>query len=232
MNVQVNYVNPYEVNQYLIEEVVKAICSLNDMIGAFWPNCEGWAPVEAVKLLGSIRLDWQSELSRCLFMWIDEHQSRASEGHLILAWVNLGSLIEGTLKFFLSVYLEDYRADLEGARAAGSLTKSGTPKSVERLKLDQLRKFFKENSILDKDGEALVELVQKRRNVIHAFKDGSIGTWDEFKMLFEDIIPYCMVSKIASLIPTSSMIPETTSFDRINKIHRLRDSITCLVPQT
>lgn len=120
MNVQGNYVDPYEVNRYPIEEVVTAICSLNDKIGAFWPKCAGWVPAEATKLLGSIRLDWQSELSRCLFMWIDDDQSRTSEGHLVLAWVNLGSLLEGTLKIFLSVHLKDYRADLEEARVAGS----------------------------------------------------------------------------------------------------------------
>lgn len=180
MNVQGNYLNPYYVNQVSIVEVVKAICRLNDKIGKFWSDCDGWAPDVAAKLLGSVRLDWQAELSRCLHLWMNDEQSKKSEGHLIMAWVNLGSLVESSLKFFLSVYLDEYRADLEGARAAGSLTRNGTPKSPEVLKFEQLRKFFKTNNILQKDSDDLIELVQKRRNVVHAYKDANIGTWKEY----------------------------------------------------
>ena len=173
MSVQVNYVDTYEGNRYPIEEIVKAICKLNDKIGTFWSKCAVWAPCEAAKLLGLVRLDWQTELSRCLFMWIEDDQSRKSEGHLILAWVNLGSLLEGTLKFFLSVYLEE-------ARIAGIRPFARMPNSPESLMLGQLRQFFIKNNILNEEGEALVELVQKRRNVVPAFKDANIATWDEF----------------------------------------------------
>lgn len=98
-------------------------------------------------MLGSVRLDWHTDLSKCLRLWITGDPLKTSGGYLILAWANLGSLIEGTLKLFLSVYLDQYRADLEGALAAGSLTKSGTPRSPEILSLQQLKRFFKKNEI-------------------------------------------------------------------------------------
>lgn len=70
---------------------------------------------------------------------------------------------------------------MEGARTSGSRTKSGAPRSPDIVSLQQLKRFFKTNEILDENESELVELVQERRNVIHAYKNAEIGTGDEFE---------------------------------------------------
>lgn len=176
------YLTANSLDDLPIEEVVEKICKLNEGIQNFWSNCSGWAPDEAAELLGVVKLDWQTDLSRCLRLWITEDASEISDGNLILAWTNLGSLIEGALKLLLSVYLKDYLADLQGAKDAGSLTKGGTPKPPEVLKLQQLKVFFKKKGLLGEDGDTLVDLVQARRNAIHAFQSAEIGTQNEFEL--------------------------------------------------
>ncbi|WP_156918229.1 hypothetical protein [Bradyrhizobium sp. Cp5.3] len=48
------------------------------------------------------------------------------------------------------------------------------------LTLEPLRKYFKHKGLLSKETLALIELVQQRRNAIHAFKNKNIGTTKEF----------------------------------------------------
>lgn len=52
-------------------------------------------------------LPWIIELTECLRIWVDK-DIMMTDGELILAKTNLGSLIESWLKFFLCVYYEDY----------------------------------------------------------------------------------------------------------------------------
>lgn len=182
-----------------IEDVVDKICLLNQGIQKFWSNCAGWAPPEAAELLGEVRLDWQSDLSTCLHLWTSKKNSQLSPGNLILAWTNLGSLVEGSLKLLLSVYLNDYLADHEGAIKSGSLTKNGIPKSPEKLKLQQLKVFFSKKGLLGEDGDALIDLVQARRNTVHAFKNAEIGTQSEFEFAVRGY--FALLKKINLRLP-------------------------------
>jgi hypothetical protein len=51
-------------------------------------------------------------------------------------------LIEGTLKLFLSVYYNDFRADVENLKAAGAFDhKAQASKSPDGLMLEPLRKY-------------------------------------------------------------------------------------------
>lgn len=91
------------IDDLTIGEVVIRIDTLNIRLAAFSSKCGGWAPVEAAGLLTDARLDWQVSLSKTLRLWIREPASALTDGELILAWSNLGSLLEGTLKLLLSV---------------------------------------------------------------------------------------------------------------------------------
>jgi hypothetical protein len=83
------------------EEVCKAIAAETRRIMDFWKNHSvGWAPAEVSEILTRSMLDWQSSLAESLETWL----GREPDGALILAWVNLGSLVEGLLKLFLCVY--------------------------------------------------------------------------------------------------------------------------------
>ena len=151
------------------ERIIESIISLNVKLAAFWSNSHGWASEDAAQLMSKSRLDRQVELSRALQLW---DFKKFKDGQLILAWANLGALIEGTLKLFLAVYYEDYKAD--GIFLGGKL------EQPDSLTLEKLKQFFREKGIVDQEWIVHIELVQQRRNAIHAFKDRPIGDEEEF----------------------------------------------------
>jgi hypothetical protein len=169
-------------NEIPIHQVVERIETLNRDLAKFWKAAHGWAPIEAAGLLSKSRLDWQVSLSSSLRLWLREPSNPLSDGELILAWTNLGSLIEGTLKLFLSVYYNTFRNDVENLKAADAYDhKKQTSKSPDGLSLEPLKKYAKARNLIGADGDALVQLVQDRRNAIHAFRDRPIGDGAEFQ---------------------------------------------------
>lgn len=105
-----------------------------------------------------------------------------SAAELILAWANLGSLVEGTLKLFLSVYVDVYQGEIENLKKTNAVdNKKNAAKPAEGLGLDQLRRYFEQRALLNEVDLALVTRVQQRRNAIHAFKDRPIGDRQEFE---------------------------------------------------
>lgn len=158
-----------------IGEVVKRIISLNRGLRDFWCASHGWAPHKAAHLLSKSRLDWQVSLSETLSLWLSIDAAEMTDGQLILAWANLGSLVEGTMKLFLAVFYQDYVGDVN------ALKKNGALLAPDILMLEQLRQFFIKNQLLSKLWTDYVALVQARRNAIHAFKNKEIGTPQEFQ---------------------------------------------------
>jgi hypothetical protein len=176
---------PLPLEQLPIQDVVTRIETLNRNLARFWSKAQGWAPIEAAGLLSKSRLDWQMSLSSSLRLWLRDPPQKMTDGDLILAWANLGSLAEGSLKLFLSVYSEDYRKEIEKlkADAAANGKKTNLLETPDTLTLEALKQFFQKHELLTKTDLALVELVQQRRNAIHAFKDRPIGTYAEFEKL-------------------------------------------------
>ncbi len=123
----------------MLERTISRIISGNEKLADFWSNCHGWAPIEAAELISKSRLDWQIELSNTLLLWTAE---KISDGELILAWANLGALIEGTLKLYLSVYYLDYLKDEESIK-----DRSGTI-TPDVLALEKLKQFFRKKNFL------------------------------------------------------------------------------------
>jgi hypothetical protein len=164
-----------------ISDVVIRIERLTAGLVKFWRNPVGWAPPSATGLLSKSRLDWQASLAKSLGNWLREPPAALSDGDLILAWTNVGTLVEGALKLLLSVYYENYKADIEALKSANAFNyKKGTDKPPDGLGLESLRLFVKSHALLGKDGDELVALVQQRRNAIHAFEDRPIGDEAEF----------------------------------------------------
>lgn len=99
--------------EYSPKELCSRIAVLTKCIMDFWDDgCWGWAHKDVANLLNKSMLRWQTSLAQSLILWIDA----GSEGELILAWANLGALVEGQLKLFLCVYYNDYRVDEEAIR--------------------------------------------------------------------------------------------------------------------
>jgi hypothetical protein len=124
-----------------LKSIVLQIISLNQDFSKFWGNAKDWAPLEAANLLSRSRLDWQASLSQSLQHWIGK--KNLSDGDLILAWANLGSLVEGTMKLFLSIFYDDYKKDIHAIK-----NKNGKLIDPDELKLEYLKQFFKKQKIL------------------------------------------------------------------------------------
>ncbi|MFA6362076.1 hypothetical protein [Methanoregula sp.] len=173
-----------ELETLSLDEVINRIVALNEGLTDFWTQSGGWAPIESAQLLSKSRLDWQVSLSRSLKIWLTVPLPDEENGRLILAWANLGTLVEGTLKLFLSVYYNDYKKDNKSIkRKKKDLT------DPDSLYFQEIRLFFKKR-IWCKGGynwNTWIEKIQQRRNAIHAYQNRDIGTFDEF---FEDIRQY------------------------------------------
>lgn len=159
-------------------EVVDEIIKANERIHMFWSQSEGWAPSEAAALLSKSRLDWLVSLSYSLHKWDQDPLRRMYEGDLILAWSNLGALVEGAMKFFLSVFYEDYRKD------DNIIVQWGKEIDPDGGMFNQLREFFYV-SIWDvtvrEEKNDWLRSIQRRRNAIHAYQDKDIGDFNSFR---------------------------------------------------
>jgi len=95
----------------------------------------------------------------------------------------LGALVEGTMKWFLSVYYSDYKDDIDALR-----NRHGDVVSPDGQSLEPLRQFFRkkvwENTDIWNDW---VLKIQQRRNAIHAYRDRDLGNHSE---LIDDVIEY------------------------------------------
>ena len=162
-----------------LREISERITRLVEGMAKFWSNCSGWAPEEAAKLLSEARLDRVASLSASLIRWIEDDD--LSDGDLILAWTNLGSVMEGVLKIFLCVYLNDYRADDLSRKTRAYRVKEGALRDPDELNLDTILKYVGLAELLPAEDISLATLTQSRRNAIHAFQDRPLGTTEEFR---------------------------------------------------
>lgn len=187
------------------EEVCRRIATLTMRMMDFWKDARGWAPVEAADLMNRSMLEWQASLATSLHRWI----SAETQGDLILAWANLGALAEGQLKLFLSVHYLDYKADADAMRCRKGKLQDPDGCTLEPLRQFFIKRIWRKTptckecdrpkgdtwdacSIIDSSSprcprkgdswDEYLEMVQHRRNAIHAFKLRDIGTFDEWKL--------------------------------------------------
>ena len=155
------------------DELCDRIEKLTTRMMDFWKSAHGWAPIEAAGLLSKSMLEWQASLSSSLRLWL----CSSSDGDLILAWANIGALVEGQMKLFLSVWYNDYSADSDAIR-----DQRGRLQDPDGSTIEPLRQFFvKRIWTVGSDWNLYVQLIQQRRNAIHAFKARDIGSFDEWK---------------------------------------------------
>jgi len=175
---------------YSDEEVIERIIKLTEGLATFWSSSNGWAPIKAAELMSKSRLDWQASLARIL-RFFNTTDIKSENGGLILAWTTLGSLTEGVLKLFLSVWYSDYEASVLKSTLKGYKEKTGDLIDPDVLMLEKLRVFF-EKEIYPKKIRKIwkeqgrldiidwISKIQQKRNAIHAYKDRDIGDFNEF----------------------------------------------------
>jgi hypothetical protein len=157
------------------EQAINDIVRLSERIRGLWSD-GGWAPPDGARLLRQARLDRLVSLSHALRLWLDEAAGDDAEGRLILAWANLGTLVEGTMKWFLCVYECHY--------ALGRVvTEGGRELDPDELRFLRLCQFFRDH-VWDPRGTdgwySWCDKVRRRRNAVHAYEDRDLGTWDKF----------------------------------------------------
>lgn len=175
------------------KEILKEIIEFSEKVFDFWENPYGWAPNNASELLSIAKFDWLLSLTKTLEIWIDKSICM-SDGELLLARANLGSLVEGWMKLFYCVYYNDYTNNEKKRVVKG-----------KEIKPNELSFEFLRNFSLGKLWECgdawgiWVEKVQHMRNAIHSFNDRNIGTAIEF---LEDVELYFeFINEINTMLP-------------------------------
>lgn len=159
-----------------------------------WKSAFGWAPDSTANKLDKAMLRWIIELTSCLDIWANKGDSM-TDGELILARVNMGSLVECWLKFFYCIYCEDYYSN-------PIVNRKGTVIEPNDMKLETLKVFSR--GLLWETGDDLdkwVEQVQLQRNAIHAFNFRDIGKPIDYE--FDMITYYNFIEMIVSRLPDS-----------------------------
>ena len=134
---------------------------------------ESIPPQSVEKKIDDAMFCWMRELTRALRLWTDKG-SEMTQGELILARVNIGSIVESWLKFFYCVYNDDYQQNPRTNR-------KGDVIEPNNLTFEQLKQYSA--NILYQPGdswEVWIDGVQRKRNAIHAFNFRDIGTATDF----------------------------------------------------
>ena len=139
-----------------------------------WKNSRGIAPDSVADKLDEAMLNWITQLTEALSIWIDK-DINLTEGELILARTNLGALTECWLKFFYCVYYEDYLKNPK-------LDRKNQIIEPNKMSFEALKQFSI-GILWDSNNDPKykwVDKVQHQRNAIHAFNYRNIGTPREF----------------------------------------------------
>jgi hypothetical protein len=158
-----------------VDDAINDIIKINTNIYELWGN-GGWAPPDAAEVLRQSRLDWQVSLSKTLLKWIKTPPEDEHDASLILAWANLGALVEGTMKWFLCVFYDDY--------SRNPVKRKDKMREPGDLFFHALTEFFEKTVWIERQKnqwKPFVDLVRERRNAIHAYQSRSIGDFDEFR---------------------------------------------------
>ncbi|TAZ73820.1 hypothetical protein ELH70_14720 [Rhizobium ruizarguesonis] len=165
------------------ETEVGDIVAIQSGLADFWSNAHGWAPVDGATLLASARLDWTPSLARSLHRW--GQPAVLPDGDLILAWANLGSILESSLRLFLSVYITDYNNSAEDLAAIDAIQRRGVNRGKhyppDELMFEKIRQLLSRREIFAANELEMIGFIQSRRNAIHSFHHREIGDAEEFR---------------------------------------------------
>lgn len=174
---------------------------------SFWGSSNGWAPENVSNLLKESMLKWQVSLSKSLYIWTEKNS--LSEGDLILAWANLGSLVEGSLKLFICIYLNDY------LKSENIIKKRKQDISPEKLNLGDLVRLLEKEKLFVGHIE-FIETIRKNRNTIHSFESNQIPDKAQFEIALKDYINL--------LISIDSQVPYPDGYGGISLQHLKTDT--------
>lgn len=116
---------------------------------------------------------------------------------------HLGSVLESSLRLFLGVYINDHHNSLEDLAAINAIQQNGAnqgqPYPPSSIQFEKIRQLISRREIFPSDDLAMIELIQSRRNAIHAFNNREIGDSDEFRATVS--IYKIFIANLASRFP-------------------------------
>ena len=168
------------------------------MILTFWKEYCYWAPNNVAEKLKIARIDWLIDLIDCLQIWTEKAPA-LTDGELILAYANLGCLVEGFLKLFYCVYYNDYIENVLRGKTE-SIDKKYEPNNLRFESLKQLGRKTIWNSNTNNHWNLWIDTIQRKRNAIHGFNNIKIGNslqfminikkFGDFVELMNERLPY------------------------------------------
>ena len=194
--------------------MINKILRLTDITISEWADPWGYAPGNAAEKISSSKTDWVFSLTHTLKDWDDKANDIEimSIGEIILAYANIGALVEAWMMFLLAVYDCDYSRNKHKR-------KNGKTMSIKDMGLSDLTAYYAETvwqtniirpdeSVYSKEQRSeyrdildWIQKIEQYRNAIHCFKDRPIGTQEE---LVTDIKKYYkFLVKIIDRLPES-----------------------------
>jgi hypothetical protein len=162
------------------DDACDLIISISEKWADFWPKSHGWAPPIAADLMKQELMDRQLEMARALKNWPKRLLGKDNQGELILAWANLGSVIEGALKLYMCVFYADWLRDTDAPTKNNGDIKKTPDGSKAGATFEEIIQFVTKKSLF-KEGEIdFIRLVQKQRNLIHPLKAGIVANRSAF----------------------------------------------------
>ena len=89
---------------YTNYDIIKIRTRNNEVL---WSDIHGIAPAETASIMDKAMLNWLTELTNALEIWINKGEDMTI-GELLLARVNIGSIVESWLRHFYTAYQENY----------------------------------------------------------------------------------------------------------------------------
>ncbi len=172
-----------------------------------WSETCGLVPEAVTGKLDAAMFNWMSDLTDSLDIWISKSLDM-TDGELILAWTNLGALVECWLRFFYCVYYEDYMKSPK----LGKKCKPLEPDD-KAMTFDYLIQYSK-GILWDNLQDPLylwVYKIQHYRNAIHAFSYKNIGHPSDFILEIEQYSLF--VDEIIERLPSIEDYRQDLLFD-------------------
>ncbi|MDD2391665.1 MAG: hypothetical protein PHU94_01845 [Bacilli bacterium] len=172
-----------------LDKTIDEIIALIEDMCFFWKNSQGWAPKEVSEEFDNLEMDRFSDFTKNLHKFKKEE---LSEGELVLVYTIIGSILEGVMIIFYTMWLESYNTDIkdEEYRQISKLDegetydykyrkwerKENNYKKPSELGLELLKVFSVERLFSNNDDRSIkfwkkyITIIQENRNSIHVMK--------------------------------------------------------------
>ncbi len=177
-----------------MKDEIKDLIGMTEDIVSFWSRdvvIKDWAPDEVADELTKISFTKVISIVHSLDLFVDKDE--LTDGELLLAWTQLGSIAEWYLKFFLCVSAVDY---LKNPKYWPNKIDIISPHD---LRFEYAKQVFRAESILDKDLIEIIEVIQYNRNAIHLTDFREIADEDTYRRAVHGFIK--IVSEIYIRLP-------------------------------